>query len=73
MTHPAPRNIAPAAYQGLRSITWNRDPDRPIPAAEVFALYERNWRHLDHQCFDDAEKDLIAHLTLQFGAGTMLL
>ena len=72
MTDRALQAIAPAAYQGLRSITWNRDPDRPIPAAEVFALYERNWRHLDHQGFEAAERDLIAELTLRFGGGTLL-
>ena len=68
----ASQSIAPADFRGLRSITWNRDPHRPIPAAEVFALYERNWRHIDSRDLDEAEKELVAALTHRFGGGTML-
>ncbi len=68
----APQSIAPAAFRGLRNITWNRDPLRPIPAAEVFALYERNWRHIDPRDLDEAEKELVADLTHRFGGGNLL-
>lgn len=64
--------VIPADFPGLRALAWNRDPARAIPAAEAFALYERNWRHVDHMAFTAAERGLIARLTERFGHGAFL-
>ena len=66
------QDIVPADYEGLCGIVWNRDPSRPIPAAEVFALYERNWRHIDPPTLTEMERRLVAELTDRFGGGVML-
>lgn len=66
------RPILPAQLAGLRGITWNRDPRRPIPAAEAFALYEAYWRFVDRERLSPHERDLIEALTRAFGRGVML-
>lgn len=64
--------VKPADFMGLRRITWNRDPTTPIPAAEAFALYERNWRHVDEGALNDDERRLVDDLTRRFGHGVAL-
>ena len=64
--------VIPADFPGLRALAWNRDPLRAIPAAEAFALYERNWRHVDQTAFTAAERQLVARLTERFGRGAFL-
>lgn len=64
--------VVPNAYAGLRELAWNRDPARAISAAEAYALYERNWRHLDGQILSEAERHLVAELTKRFGNGSFL-
>ncbi len=64
--------IVPADYPGLRGLVWNRDPAKAIPAAEAFAIYERNWRHLDEATFTVAERRLLAGLKERFGHGVFL-
>ena len=64
--------IVPDSYEGLRRLVWNRDPARAIPLAEVFALYERNWRHIDQDALTCAERRLVAVLTERFGHGSFL-
>lgn len=65
-------DIVPADLPGLRGITWNRDPNRPIPPAEAFAIYERNWRHVDEATLSENERRLVAALTERFGRGVPL-
>lgn len=55
-----------ADYAQLRDLAWNRI-DEFIPANEAFQLYERNWRLLDAQTLDAAERELIARLKSEFG------
>ncbi len=64
--------VTPANFPGLLGLVWNRDPARAIPAAEAFALYERNWRHVDQMAFTAAERRLVAELTERFGDGAFL-
>ena len=45
----AHQQIVPAEFPELALLVWNRDPTRAIPAEEAFALYERNWRHVDRE------------------------
>ena len=64
--------IVPADYPELSLLVWNRDAKRPIPAAEVFALYERNWRHVHKAGIQPVEAALIQRLTDHFGQGRIL-
>lgn len=55
-----------ADYPQLRDLAWNRT-DEFIPANEAFQIYERNWRLLEPDLFDDRERALIARLKKEFG------
>jgi hypothetical protein len=66
------RTIVPAEYPELALLAWNRDPARPIDAAEAFALYERNWRHVDPSRLTLHEAELIRELIHDFGNGHWL-
>ncbi len=66
------RPILPSRLRGLRDVTWNRDPDRPIPAREAFAFYEAYWRFVDQGALSPEERELITALTERFGHGVML-
>lgn len=65
--------IVPADFPELKMLVWNRDPLRPIPAEEAFALYERNWRFVETEKLTDHEARLIRELTDAFGNGVLLV
>jgi hypothetical protein len=65
--------IIPADFPELALIVWSRDASRPIAAAEVFAIYERNWRFVDRSRLTSAETALIRDLTERFGHGELLV
>lgn len=69
----APKKIRLADYPRLREIAWSTDPTASITAAEAFALYERNWRHLDRDTMDPKEQNLVARLTATVGKGVLLV
>ena len=71
-TGPDTTSIVPARYPELARLAWNRDPARPIPGAEAFSLYERNWRHVDRATLGAEESALIRALTERFGGGHFL-
>ena len=58
------------AYPNLQLLCWNR-AERFIPAADAFALYERNWRFVDQKTLQPAERELIERLTRTHGAGLL--
>lgn len=64
--------IVPVAFPELQKLVWNR-PLRPLPAEEAFALYDRNWRFVDHDHLTKREADLIRILGRQFGNGFGLM
>ncbi|MGK6315363.1 hypothetical protein [Neorhizobium sp. DT-125] len=66
------RTIVPADYPELKQLVWSRDPLRPIPAGEVLAIYERNWRFVDEERLTKREADLIRDLVAEFGHGVLL-
>lgn len=72
-TTKAPKKIRLADYPRLREIAWSTDPTASITPAEAFALYERNWRHLDRDAMDQKEQDLVARLTATVGKGVLLV
>jgi len=67
------REIIPNDFPELKMLAWNRDPARPIPASEAFALYERNWRFVDAGALTEAEAALIRDLTRAYGNGVLLV
>jgi transcriptional regulator with XRE-family HTH domain len=72
-TPKAPRKIRLADYPRLREIAWSTDPAASITPAEAFALYERNWRHLDREGMEPKEQALVARLTATVGKGVLLV
>jgi len=58
------------AYPNLHLLCWNR-AERYIPAADAFALYERNWRFIDEKTLQPAERALIERLTRTHGSGLL--
>lgn len=73
MTDAAADMIVPARFPELAKLVWNRDMDAPLPREHAFALYERNWRHVDADHLMPHEAELIAQLTREFGHGRMLI
>ncbi|MGC4119347.1 MAG: hypothetical protein QM765_33235 [Myxococcales bacterium] len=57
-----------ADFPALKEIAWNLHDDF-LPARLAFALYERNWKYIDHAHMDARERDFLAALTDRFGAG----
>lgn len=55
-------------YPQLADLAWNR-AEPFIPAREAFALYERNWRHVDAKTLESHERQLLERLKAEFGAG----
>jgi len=60
-----------ANHPALRQLAWGLH-DEHITAREAFALYERNWKHVDQSQLDLQEAAFIAALTQRYGAGVML-
>ena len=65
--------VVPRDFPELEALVWNRDPLRPIDGEEAFALYERNWRHVDKAQLTPRELALIQELTEKFGRGHLLV
>lgn len=57
-----------ADYPALRLICWNTAATY-LARADTFALYERNWRHIDVGGLTDEERAFIDTLAAQFGNG----
>ena len=62
-----PRAITLAEYPQLKKLAWQLD-EATLTPKEVFALYERNWRHVDRKAMDERERDLVRRLAERFGA-----
>lgn len=65
--------IVPARFPELNKLAWNRDPWRPMPDDEVFALYERNWRFVDRERLTEEETQLLRTLGDKYGHGFRLV
>ncbi|MEZ5661097.1 MAG: helix-turn-helix domain-containing protein [Burkholderiaceae bacterium] len=61
-----------ADYPQLEQVAWHRH-GQTLTQQEAFALYERNWRHVDQSKLTPAERDFIAHLVKRYGNGAMLV
>lgn len=60
-----------AEYPQLRLIAWNRKDDDLIEEDEALALYEQNWRHVDHAHITAKEQQLIDRLIARYGNGIL--
>lgn len=68
-----PATIAVGDYPGLRSLAWQTDAGTTITETEALNLYERGWRHLDHETLTDQEKAFIQHLADAYSNGRLLV
>jgi transcriptional regulator with XRE-family HTH domain len=68
-----PAVIRLADYPLLREIAWSTDPQAELSPTEAFAIYERNWRHLDRDAMGAKERKLLARLTATVGNGVLLV
>lgn len=57
-------------YPELKLIAWHVNAPQ-IDEEAAFAIYERNWRYIDHERLSDCEKALIEKLAERFGRGVM--
>lgn len=64
-----PGCIRPDAYPELKKLLWNQDTTIPIPAADAFATYEREWRFVDVDALTIEERRFIDSLIAVFGRG----
>ena len=63
--------VEPASYPQLKLLCWNRRSPL-ISAKDAWNLYERNWRFVQSDQLEPAERQLIDGLGLRFGAGVTL-
>lgn len=59
-------------YPQLKRLAWHRQGEH-LSKQDAFALYERNWRHIDQASLERSERDFIADLAATFGKGVMLV
>jgi len=63
--------ISLADYPQLGLLAWDRAGTNTISEQDAFALYEREWRHVDKTMLMEKECQLIERLTCQYGQGMM--
>jgi len=69
---PEPGLVRLADYPQLERLAWHRQGDT-LTEEEAFALYERNWRHVDQPNLEPAEREFIARLVKRHGQGVLLV
>jgi transcriptional regulator with XRE-family HTH domain len=70
---PLPARIVLARYPQLAALAWHAPGAVDVTPEEAFALYERNWRHVDVEAMDADEKDLLDQLAQIIGKGHTLV
>jgi hypothetical protein len=69
-----PQRIRIDRYPQLQQIAWHLGPSTTeLGPEEAFALYERNWRHVDCGAMDAKEAALLKQLTATIGKGVLLV
>ncbi len=68
-----PARIAVDNYPQLERLAWQRRTAAKLTPNEALNLYERNWRHIDHNAMDERERDLIKKLVEMVGGGRLLV
>lgn len=67
------QRIRLADYPLLREVAWSTDHEAELTPSEAFALYERNWRHIDREAMSPRERHLVERLTKTVGKGVLLV
>jgi len=65
-------NIKVNQYPELRQLCWNRSDDAVVDDEAALALYERNWRFVDHAAIIPREQKLLDRLVVAHGNGHLL-
>lgn len=62
------------AYLQLHNLCWNRPDDVVVDGQEALGLYERNWRFVEQDKFDEREREreLLETLVARFGDGVFM-
>ena len=68
-----PERIVLADHPQLRQLAWQLQGVETLTPQEAFALYERNWRHVDVAALHTSERELVRQLALAFGKGQLLV
>ncbi|MET0333469.1 MAG: helix-turn-helix domain-containing protein [Rhizobacter sp.] len=68
-----PARILLTDYPALKSLAWHVQGVAELTPAEALGLYERNWRHLDHDQLAPHERALIEALVREHGEGQLLV
>lgn len=66
-TTSLPEQIPIAAWPALRRIGWQLADDTVLSPRDAWALYDRNWRHVDTVALSPAERRLVQALAQRFG------
>lgn len=65
-------NVRVNKYPQLRQLCWNRPDDAVVDGETALALYERNWRFVDHDAIIPSEQRLLDRLVAEYGNGHLL-
>lgn len=67
------QRIRVADYPMLREVAWSTHDEAELTPGEAFAMYERNWRHIDREAMSRRERELVERLTKTVGHGVLLV
>jgi transcriptional regulator with XRE-family HTH domain len=67
------KKIPLAKYPELKRLAWQLRGSKEVSPKEALELYERNWRHIDHNSLNLEEQDLIQNLLTTFGRQRLLV
>ncbi|HEY9066445.1 MAG TPA: helix-turn-helix transcriptional regulator [Burkholderiaceae bacterium] len=68
-----PAHIVLDEFPQLKRLAWQLKGTTEITPAEALSLYERNWRHLDHEQMLPHERALVDALIATVGKGRPLV
>jgi transcriptional regulator with XRE-family HTH domain len=68
-----PERVRLAEFPQLRRLAWQRQDGDELSPADALNLYERNWRHIDRNSMEPAERALLQVLVDQLGRGKLLV
>ena len=70
---PYPARIRLAEYPQLKRLAWQLHGVSTLSPGDALGLYERNWRHLDAEALEPAERTLVNALVQHLGGGRLLV
>lgn len=71
--HALPATVRLADFPALRRLAWQLRDVTELTPQEALNLYERNWRHVDTQHMDEAERLLVSTLARELSGGRLLV